>query len=109
MRPVRIGEIARAIDLLWFYLVEQFHREPYILFAHRLLLDGARLVKRQVHEMDTFIPDPYIMTGGLRLATADQPLDAAYLGRIDIAGLFIGEELRGILQDLRAPLAVDTR
>src|SRR5690606_30513679 len=84
VRSVRIGEVAGAIDLVRLYFSQEFDRDLYILFAHRLLLNGSGFIERKIEEVYIVVGNANVSACSSRLAAANESLYRTNVRRIDL-------------------------
>ena len=90
---VWVGEVAGYVYLVRFNLLKQFANDVHIRLAHRQLFNLARLIERQVEEVDVVERYTVVCAGGACLATAYESLDGAHLRSVHIARLLLSEEV----------------
>ncbi len=71
MRAVRVGEVARGVDLMRFDRTKEFDREIDVVLGDRALADRAGLVEGQILEVEPLprgccrrVPRPSPRRGG---------------------------------------------
>ena len=109
MGAVRVGEIARRVDLVGLHAFEEFAGDADVLFADGLLLDAAGFVEGQVEEVDVLFLDAAVASAGVGLGAADEPLDLLEFGAVGVAGVLAGQERLDVLLELVGELLAELR
>ena len=97
VRAVRVGQVAGYVDLVRLHGTDELPHDVHVGLAHRQLLDLARLIERQVEEVDVIERNLVEGAGRARLAAADQPLDGADILCVDVAFFLVLQELLYLL------------
>src|SRR6516164_2370753 len=103
---MRIRKIPGTVNLVGFYLAQQFHSYADILFAHRFLLNCTGFIKWQVLKMNVVVRQTDVMAGGPCFAAAYQSFYAPDLGGVSLTVPLIGQETGAIFQYLKGLAAV---
>ncbi len=96
---VGVGEISGGVDLLGFHLLEEVDHDLDVGFAERIFTDFSGFVEGEVEEVEAVFGDAAVAAGGAGLAAADEGFDLLDLGGVDLAGMFVAEELFDVVVD----------
>ena len=81
---VRVGEVACHVNLMRLHFLEQRTYNLDVILRHRELLYLARLIEREVEEVDVVEGYAVVGAGCACLTATDESLYGAHLGRIDV-------------------------
>ena len=90
---MRIGKIARRINLMRLDLLEKFQREGDVFFGEWFFSNPARFIEGQILKVQLLIGNPAGPPRGAGFRTANQTLDALNFLAVDLSRLFMCQEL----------------
>ena len=84
MCAVRVGEVACHVNLMRLHFLEQRTYNLDVLLRHRKLLYLARLIEREVEEVDVVEGYAVVGAGCACLTATDESFYGAHLRRVDV-------------------------